>query len=639
MAMEACSLRPPSLTWLPRLPDATAAVRTARDAGASWAELVRLARHDLDMLATDRLAGLIGARFADGATVAAGTRPLRLLALGTATISQLASGIAVGGLRRGLHVAVRIGAFGEYLASTIQAGSPLDAWAPTHVLFCFDARSATGRIGEADGLDEAARRFVDHVARAWAEARDRFGDRTSILQALVLPVLPRLLGSNERRYGISPAALIERINAALAERAEAAGVDLIDPASISTGHDPATWYDAVLWHKARQEVSPVAAPLFGDLVARVLAAQAGRVAKCLVLDLDNTIWGGVIGDDGLEGIVLGQGSAEGEAFLAVQDYARALSRRGVILAVCSKNDQANAILPFREHPDMLLRRDDIAAFVANWNDKASNLRAIAAMLNLGLDALVFVDDDPFERNQVRDALPEVFVPEVPDDPALVPACLADSGLFEAIVVTGDDLARRAQYPANDERLAALEVAGDLGSYRAGLAMVLSWRCFRALDHERTVQLVNKTNQFNLTTRRYTGPEIEALRQDRQALGLTFRLRDAFGDNGLVAVIVARLSPDGGSASIDTWLMSCRVLGRGVENACLDVLATLLRRRGIERLIGEYVPSPKNAMVRSHYARLGFRPLDIDPETGAGTSELVLDSWAPSLHPVTVEGDE
>ena len=172
------------------------------------------------------------------------------------------------------------------------------------------------------------------------------------------------------------------------------------------------WHDPVLWHRAKQEVSPAATPLYGDLVAPAARRQAGPLAKCLVLDLDNTLWGGVIGDDGLEGIVLGQGSAAGEAFVAFQDYARDLAKRGVILAVCSKNDEANALAPFEQHPDMVLKRDDIACFVANWQDKAANIRAIAQQLNIGLDSLVFVDDNPFERNLVRSELPMVAVPEV-----------------------------------------------------------------------------------------------------------------------------------------------------------------------------------------------------------------------------------
>jgi FkbH-like protein len=414
-------------------------------------------------------------------------------------------------------------------------------------------------------------------------------------------------------------------------------VDLVDPGSVTFGRDPAYWYDPLMWFKAKQEINTTTAPVYGDVVGRLLAAQQGRSAKCLVLDLDNTLWGGVIGDDGLEGIKLGQGSPGGEAFLAVQAHALELSRRGVILAVCSKNDEANALLPFEQHPEMLLRRGDISAFVANWNDKASNIRAIAEMLNIGIDSLVFLDDNPFERNQVRQALPEVHVPEVSDDPGLVPFCLADAGYFESVAVTADDLKRREQYAANAERTRMKESSGDISSYLASLEMRMPWHRFRPLDHERTVQLINKTNQFNLTTRRYTSADVLAVADDPRAVGITFRLLDNFGDNGIIAIVIARVGEDR-AAAIDTWLMSCRVLGRGVEGATLDVLVREVEKLGATALVGEYVPSEKNAMVREHYAKLGFSP---EPPwegdaPGVTRHRLTIADYKATSHFISVE---
>ena len=404
--------------------------------------------------------------------------------------------------------------------------------------------------------------------------------------------------------------------------------------SISFGRDPATWYDPLLWHKAKQEVSLTAGPVYGDIVGRVLAAQQGRSSKCLVLDLDNTLWGGVIGDDGLEGIVLGQGSPGGEAFLAVQTYAHALSRRGIILAVCSKNDEANALLPFESHPEMLLKRGDISAFVANWNDKAANIRTIAELLNIGLDSLVFLDDNLFERNQVRDALPMVNVLEVSDDPGLVTFALADAGYFEALSVTADDLKRRELYAANTERTRLAEAAGgDISAYLAGLEMRMKWQNFRPLDHERMVQLINKTNQFNLTTRRYTSAEVTAVASNPRAFGLTFRLVDSYGDNGIIAIVIGKLN-DANEAVLDTWLMSCRVLGRGAEAATLEVVARAARSIGATALIGEYIPSAKNGMVREHYSKLGFAAI-LKAEKRS-LYRLDLAGFAPAPHFITIE---
>ena len=346
-----------------------------------------------------------------------------------------------------------------------------------------------------------------------------------------------------------------------------------------------------------------------------------------MLDLDNTLWGGVIGDDGLEGIVIGQGSALGEGFLAVQDYAREQARRGIILAVCSKNDEANALEAFDKHPEMLLRRGDIASFVANWSDKATNIRQIATELNIGLDSLVFLDDNPFERNLIRQELPMVAVPEVPDDPALVPGALADAGYFEALAITDEDRERGAQYQGNRQREALKASVTDMEGYLRGLEMRLIWRPFDRIGLQRTVQLINKTNQFNLTTRRYTEAEVEAVMADPSAVGLQLRLLDRFGDNGIIAIVIGRMVAGTEDFLVDTWLMSCRVLGRQVEEGTLNVLAAEGARLGARRMIGEYIPTKKNGMVRKHYEKLGFTTTHESPD-GASRAMLDLLSFTP-----------
>ncbi len=244
----------------------------------------------------------------------------------------------------------------------------------------------------------------------------------------------------------------------------------------------------------------------------------------------------------------------------------------MILAVCSKNDEANALEPFEKHPDMVLRRGDIASFVANWSNKADNIRAIAQELNIGLDSLVFVDDNPFERNLVRQELPMVAVPEVSDDPTGYPVALADAGYFEALSITDEDRERTAQYQGNRARDALKAAVTDLPSYLRGLEMRLVWKRFDKIGLQRIVQLINKTNQFNLTTRRYTDEDIVAVMGDPDAFGLQLRLLDRFGDNGIIAIIIGRLQPDVKDLYIDTWLMSCRVLGRQVEPTTLNLIA-------------------------------------------------------------------
>jgi FkbH-like protein len=269
---------------------------------------------------------------------------------------------------------------------------------------------------------------------------------------------------------------------------------------------------------------------------------------------------------------------------------------------------------------MVLRRGDIACFVANWTDKAANIRTIAQELNIGLDALVFIDDNPFERALVRRELPMVAVPEVSDDPTSFPRAIADAGYFEALAVTDDDRARSSQYQANRQREALKSTTTDLPSYLRSLEMQLIWRRFDQIGLQRTVQLINKTNQFNLTTRRYTEDDVLAMMRNERAFGLQLRLLDRFGDNGIISILIGRMVNEA-DLLIDTWLMSCRVLGRQVEPTSLNLIAAQARRLGAKTLIGEYVPTKKNSMVRDHYAKLGFTVAEPD---AAGATRAVLD---------------
>jgi FkbH-like protein len=287
--------------------------------------------------------------------------------------------------------------------------------------------------------------------------------------------------------------------------------------------------------------------------------------------------------------------------------------------VCSKNDEANAVEPFEKHPEMVLRRGDIASFVANWSDKAGNIRAIAEELNIGLDSLVFIDDNPFERNLVRQELPMVAVPEVSDDPVGYPVALSDAGYFEGLSVTDEDRERTGQYQGNKARDALKDSATDLPAYLRGLEMNLIAKPFDRVGLQRIVQLINKSNQFNLTTRRYTDDDIIAVMADPHAFGLQLRLLDRFGDNGVIAIVIGRLL-DSRDLLIDTWLMSCRVLGRQVEPTTLNLIAEQAQKLGAKRVVGEYIPTKKNGMVKDHYARLGFTVAAVN--VGGGSRNLL-----------------
>lgn len=615
------------LSWLPPPPPDFAARIGEAEAlpdAAAWDALAALARTRLDPAQTGRLDRALQRRFPSGSPAGS---TWRLALLGSSTLGHLAAGIRVGALRRDLHLSVHEGAYGQYHREI--DGEALRAVRPDVVLLALDAADLLGPndpdTGEA-GLTGA----IDRLKSLWARARAAHG--CALVQQTLLPVALPLMGGNEHRMPGSLAARTLRLNAALREAAAGEGVDLLalDEAAMRHGLD--AWHDPALWLRARQAVTPAAGPLYGDLVARLVGARLGRSAKALVLDLDDTLWGGTVGEDGPAGIVVGQGSALGESFLALQAYARDLARRGIVLAVCSKNDPETARLPFAEHPDMLLRLPDFAAFVANWDDKATNLRRIAQDLRLGLDALVFVDDNPFERALVREHLPMVAVPEVPDEPALVARCLADAGYFEAVTLTEEDRGRAGAYARDGERRAPgtpdfgqTDLAGTL----AGLGMRLVWRRFDALGLPRIVQLVNKTNQFNLTTRRLREAEAAALIDDPGAVTLQMRLVDRLGDNGVIAVVIGRFS--GTDLVVETWLMSCRVLGRRVEEGTLAVLAAEAARRGARRLVGLYRASGRNGMVADLYPRLGFAA------EGEGRWVLDLAGYAPPADlPMAVE---
>lgn len=600
------------LYWLPETANWTEAVNHVEASNAvSWDTLVDMARHRLDFVRTAKLDKIAQNSFTDAPPIGLPSKPVRLAVLGSATTQHLLPALRVGALRRNLWCSIYSGDYGQYRQEILDPQSSLSVFEPTCILLTLDARHVLGLISCGIGTkaaDDAVAKAVNDLRMLWRHAKDRFG--CSIIQQTALPVLPPVLGNNEHYLPSSPRRLIECFNQRVREAAAEENVDILalDQRVEEDGLD--AWYDPVLWYRAKQEIAVRASPLFGDLVGRLLAARQGRSFKCLVLDLDNTLWGGVIGDDGINGIVLGQGSALGEAYCGFQEYVQLLVRRGIIAAVCSKNEESVAAEVFDSHPEMVLRRSDIVSFVANWSDKPTNLRRIAEQLNIGLDSLVFVDDNPFERNIVRLELPMVAVPELPEDPALFSRCLADAGYFEATSLTSEDFERTSLYQTNVARESLLASTTDLDSYLRSLEMSLVYRPVDEPGMARVVQLINKTNQFNLTTTRYTEGDIRAIQADRRAIALQFRLVDKLGDNGMISVVIAKPATDADQdMRIDTWLMSCRVLGRGVEQATLNVLVDQARAAGFKRIIGEYRPTPKNHMVKDHFRSLGFELLE------------------------------
>jgi FkbH-like protein len=621
---QGASPRSPMMNWLPIARDFRDDLRAAldqakpTDALEGLASLAACRLGFLETVQLDRALARLGLKEAPRFL------PVRLAILASSTSDHLPPAIRVAGLRRKLLIDVHAGTYGQYRQDLLDPASTLHRFQPQAVLFSLTAREAIAGIAltaTAAEVDNGIARFTAELRSLWRKARE-IGD-AAVIQQTFIDVSEPVFGGYDRIVPGAPATIIARLNDQVCEAAARDGVLILDVARASQRDGIDAWFDVGRWLQGKLEIAPQAAPLYGDLAARILAALWGLSKKCLVLDLDNTLWGGVIGDDGLDGIVLGEGSAAGEAHLALQRYAKQLKNRGVILAVCSKNDAKIAEVAFRDHPEMVLRRSDIAAFQANWDDKAQNLKAIASRLNIGVDSLVFVDDNPVERARVRQSLPMVAVPEMPDDPAHYVRSLADAGYFEAVAFTADDRSRAEQYAANAEREALLETAESMDDFLRGLKMSAVYGPFTAVDHARVVQLINKTNQFNTTTRRYAGHEIARVMEDPKAVTLQFRLLDRAGDNGLVSTMILRPTrADDEVLEIENWVMSCRVFGRELEFEAMNIAVDAARERGVRALVADYIPTAKNDVISKLYPSLGFTEV-AQPASAKGTTRWRL----------------
>ena len=361
-----------------------------------------------------------------------------------------------------------------------------------------------------------------------------------------------------------------------------------------------------------------ALPYVASRVMDIICAVKGQFKKCLILDLDNTVWGGVIGDDGLEGIQLGHGLGIGKAFTEFQMWVKKLKQRGIIICVASKNNEETAKEPFEKHPDMVLKLEDIAVFQANWETKVDNIRTIQSILNIGFDSMVFLDDNPFERNMVRENIPGITVPELPIDPGDYLEYLYSLNLFETASYSNADKDRTKQYQVEAKRVSLQKTFSNEADFLKSLDMVSVVSGFTKFNTPRVAQLSQRSNQFNLRTIRYTEADIEALAQDPKVIDLSFTLEDKFGDNGLIAVIIMK-PQDAETLFVDTWFMSCRVLKRGMENFTLNTMVERAKAAGYKRIVGEYLPTPKNKMVEQHYPDLGFTRIE-----DAATAQYELD---------------
>lgn len=583
-------------------------------ANALGVELRRLAGARLDGRQQLRLEAVVRRFLASGVTPDH-FRRLRVGLLSARTLSYLVRPLAAAGPARGLLVEALEAPYDQINRFALSDYNPFEGEAPDVVVVAVDPGMFAAGGGVTDATTAGQR--LDNARSLIQATADAVRDKVRC--PVIISTLPEVVdrvASIDRGLAGSDLNFFGELNRFIGEGGANGDWIVWDLASLAAEVGHARWFDPVRYLQAKAPFAIELSPLVADSLCALLAAYAGKAGRVAVLDLDNTLWGGVIGDDGLDGIKLGQNSPSGEAFVAFQRYLLGLRERGVVLAVCSKNTDEIAREPFRRHPEMLLREAQIAVFQANWEDKATNLRLIAETLNLGLESLVFIDDNPAERARVRQELPLVQTPEMSPDPAYYVRDIARSGLFEHMRLNAEDLMRADAYGAEAKRAEIRSRVGNYDEYLASLGMVMEIAPFDDVGRSRIAQLINKSNQFNLTTRRYNEEAVREMTADPSLLCWQVSLSDSFGQHGVVGIVIVRAA--GAEWSIDTWIQSCRVLSRGVEEAIMNSLFETALQRGAETVQGLFIETARNGLVADFYDRMGF-----ERRAGDASAEGVL----------------
>jgi FkbH-like protein len=560
---------------------------------------------------------------------------LRIALVSNATIELFKAPLAKSLDARGVRASIWVGGFGQCQQDVLNPASGLYTHDPGWVILHLDGADLFQELlnNPFDGTRESRRELAlsrAGEAAAMAETLSaRLPRATLLLNTAAIDPRNALVGMEYNSdYGLQDAVNIYNAElSALAHRLP--NVVVVDIASLAAKIGFENWYDSRMWYLARSRWSSRALQALAERYTAAIFGRLGRIRKCVVVDLDNTLWGGLVGEDGFEGVRLGE-QGVGLAYAEFQLELLNLYRKGVLLAICSKNNSDEALSIIRNHPSMRLREEHFAAMRINWDDKASNLRAMAEELNISLDSLIFLDDNPVERSWVRQAAPQVLVPDWPADPANYKNALLDLSerYLHKLGITSEDRRRGQVYQAQAERRKFGASAASLEDFYRGLAMRARIGVADSFSIPRVAQLTQKTNQFNLTTRRYTEAEIRAMAEDPNCAVWSLDLADRFGPNGIVGVLILRCeSPH--AWMIDTFLLSCRVMGRTVETA---FLAAVSREIEAHRLVGEFRPTDRNAPVRELYPSLGFKPWRQDPEGSQfwhldlTTAPLAIPEW-------------
>lgn len=541
----------------------------------------------------------------------------RLAILRSFTVEPIVPLLRAEAFAYGIDLEVHVGDFNTYVQDIVDANSSLYRFAPNAVVLAVRTEDVAPELAHqfADLSPETARQAADRVASSyeqWVNSFRQHSQAALIVHSLERPNRPSF-GALDSQTETGQSGLIRHVNSELLRvPASHRGVYVLDYDALVARYGSEHWHDERKWLMARLPISAEHLLPMAREWMRFLVPLSGRTAKALVVDLDNTLWGGIIGEDGMTGIKIGP-EYPGAAFQALQRALLDLSHRGILLAICSKNNLDDAMEALDKHPGMLVRSNNFAAMRINWGDKSQNIREIAQELNIGTDSLAFLDDNPFEREQVRAALPEVTVIDVPQNPAEYAAVVRDCPVFERLTLSAEDQQRTAMYAEQRQRTVAEHSFQSKEDFFRFLEQEAELSPVSDLTLARIAQLTQKTNQFNLTTRRYSEAEIAEMAKQPGWSIFSIRVRDRFGDHGVVGVAIAH--DQGEQCEVDTFLLSCRVIGRTVETALLAHIAKSAAERGCKRLVGWFLPTKKNAPARDFYPQHKFEMVE---QNGTGS---------------------
>lgn len=547
----------------------------------------------------------------------------RIAILGGSTTNEIVDQLNNFLLYYGISAEFYQSEYGQYWQDAVFGSEKLNTFKPDIIYIHTNWRNIEKFPEMSNTMDDVEKKLADEYERfetMWQELENKF--HCPIIQNNFDRPNYRLMGNRDIWDYRGRSNYISRLNQKFYQYAmQHDNFYINDLEYLAQDYGLSEWNNALYWYMYKSAMCMEAIPYVAQSIANIIKSIYGKNKKILVLDLDNTLWGGVIGDEGIEGIKIGQEVSKGQAYVEFQEYCKKLKEIGVILAIDSKNDYENAIAGLN-HPDGILRPDDFVDIKANWNSKDQNLREIADELTLGVDSFVFVDDNPAEREIVFAQLPGVSVP-VMDSVENYIRILDHSGYFETTVLSAEDQKKTELYHAKTEAYKAKALFADYGEYLDSLEMIAEISDFKPIYFQRIAQLTNKSNQFNLTTIRYTEDDIKTMQQDMEYICLCGRLKDKFADNGVTTVVIGHI--EGDLLHIKLWLMSCRVLKRGMEDAMMNVLFEEARIRGIKKIVGYYYPTAKNFMVKDFYEQYGFEMV-ADGENKHG--EKLVDQYQP-----------